>query len=115
MNDFFQLTYVNLIRTQTEGFVYLLTCSCITESITYSESFTYLLTCVSSPYRHVTSVLTVLYDTDTRVIHLPTSELSSNTGVYANTLLFNLLTYLTYFTYLLTYLLTYLQAFADTA
>ena len=54
----------------------------------------------------MTSVLTVLYDTDTRVIHLPTSELSSNTGVYANTLLFNLLTYLTYFTYLLTYLHT---------
>jgi len=50
----------------------------------------------------VTSVLTVLYDTDTCAIHLPTSELSSNTNVYANTLSLNLLTYLTYFTYLLT-------------
>jgi len=41
---FFQLTYVNLIRTQTEGFVHLLTCYCSTKSITYNESFTYLLT-----------------------------------------------------------------------
>jgi len=81
----FQLSYVNLIRTQTEGFVHLLTCSCSTESITYSESFTYLLTCVSSPCRHVTSVLTVLYNTDTCAIHLLSSELSSNTSVYANT------------------------------
>jgi len=47
-------------------------------------SFTYLLTCVSSPCRHVTC-LYLLCCTDTCVIHLHTSELSSNTSVYTNT------------------------------
>ena len=35
-------------------------------------------------WRH-TRVHTVLYNTDTCAIHLPTSELSSNSSVYANT------------------------------
>jgi len=39
---------------------------------------------VSSPCRHVTSVLTVLYNTDTCAIILSTSELSSNSSVYAD-------------------------------
>jgi len=39
---------------------------------------------VSSPCRHVTSVLTVLYNADTYAILLPTSESSSNSSVYAN-------------------------------
>jgi len=40
---------------------------------------------VSSECRHVTPVLTVLYKTDTCAIHiLITSELNSNSSVYAN-------------------------------
>jgi len=60
--------------------IYLLVDAVLSRLLTVSG----LLTCVSSPCRHVTSVLTVLYNTDTCAIHLPTSELSSNSSVYAN-------------------------------
>jgi len=81
----FLLQYVNLVRTQAEGFVHLLTCSCSTESITYSQSFTNLLTylCIVTMSTCDMSVLTMLYNTDTCAIHLHTSELSWRPGVVA--------------------------------
>ena len=82
----FLFQYVNLIRTQAEGFVHLLSCSCSTESIPYSQSFTYLLTylCIVTMPTCDMSVLTMLYNTDTCAIHLHTSELSCRRGVVAS-------------------------------
>ena len=81
----FLFQYVNLIRTQAEGFVQLLTCSGSIESITYSQSFTYLLTylCIVTMPTCDMSVLTMLYNTDTCAIHLHTSAFSWRRSVVA--------------------------------